>query len=317
MANTKISELTAAAALTGTEVLPIVQSGATVKATAQAIANLGWGKVGTVALLTGTASLDQANFAFGFTNGPVGIGSSMVNASALLDISSTTKGLLIPRMTEAERDAITAATGLMIFQTDGTSGFYYWDGGSWEPVGVPATTLYSGDGTIVADRTVALAGKIVLFTDVTGGDFLELNPFTFRSFLAASDGTSLSRLLLNGDNGNATDFLLQADDGATQVEIFGSVDDDEMTYTAATHTINGDVNITGTTHSVIGDVGVGATPDASSALDVSSTTKGLLLPRMTEAERDAIAAPATSLLIFQTDGTPGFYWYDGANWVTL
>jgi len=50
-----------------------------------------------------------------------------------LDITSTTGGLLIPRMTETQRDAISpAATGLMIYQTDGTVGFYYYNGSSWE-----------------------------------------------------------------------------------------------------------------------------------------------------------------------------------------
>ena len=64
------------------------------------------------------------------------------------------------------------------------------------------------------------------------------------------------------------------------------------------------------------NVGIGtAIPHASAALEISSTTtpkKGLLIPRMSQAERDAIAAPATGLLIFQTDATPGFYFYAGA-----
>ena len=62
-------------------------------------------------------------------------------------------------------------------------------------------------------------------------------------------------------------------------------------------------------------VGVGTTtPDASSALDITSTTKGLLIPRMTETQRDAISSPATGLMIYQTDGTVGFYYYNGSSW---
>jgi len=66
------------------------------------------------------------------TFGQVGINNENPDPSAALDISSSTGGLLVPRMTQTQRDAISpAATGLMIYQTDGTAGFYYYNGGSW------------------------------------------------------------------------------------------------------------------------------------------------------------------------------------------
>ncbi len=58
-------------------------------------------------------------------------------------------------------------------------------------------------------------------------------------------------------------------------------------------------------------------PAASAALDVTSTTQGMLVPRMTQAQRNAIAAPATGLLIYQTDNTPGFYSYSGTAWTAV
>src|ERR1700730_4747158 len=54
--------------------------------------------------------------------------------------------------------------------------------------------------------------------------------------------------------------------------------------------------------------------DASAILDLKSTIKGMLIPRMTFAQRNAIAVPAVGLLIYQTDNTPGFYYYDGGAW---
>ena len=54
----------------------------------------------------------------------------------------------------------------------------------------------------------------------------------------------------------------------------------------------------------------GNRPDTSAMLDVSSTEKGILIPRMTEAQRIAIALPAMGLMVFQTDGTKGFYYYE-------
>ena len=56
------------------------------------------------------------------------------------------------------------------------------------------------------------------------------------------------------------------------------------------------------------------TPDPSSMLDITSTDKGILIPRMTQTQRDAIASPATGLMIYQTDGRKGFYYYSGTSW---
>ena len=58
----------------------------------------------------------------------------------------------------------------------------------------------------------------------------------------------------------------------------------------------------------VAQTGIGTTtPDVSAKLDISSTTKGLLVPRMTATEKGAIATPAKGLLIYQTDGEAGFY----------
>ena len=56
------------------------------------------------------------------------------------------------------------------------------------------------------------------------------------------------------------------------------------------------------------------TPDPSAALDITSTTGGLLVPRMTKDDRGFIDTPATGLMIYQTDGTPGFYYFNGTSW---
>ncbi len=53
-------------------------------------------------------------------------------------------------------------------------------------------------------------------------------------------------------------------------------------------------------------------PDPSAMLDVKSTSKGLLIPRMTQVQRNAIVNPATGLMIYQTDNTPGFYYNSGS-----
>lgn len=64
-----------------------------------------------------------------------------------------------------------------------------------------------------------------------------------------------------------------------------------------------------------GKVGIGTTsPNASALLEIKSTNKGLLIPRMTQTQRNKIASPANGLLIYQTDNNPGFYYYNGTAW---
>ncbi len=51
--------------------------------------------------------------------------------NAMLDISSTTKGLLIPRMTTDQRNLLTATEGLTVYDTD-TKGYWFYNGTSWQ-----------------------------------------------------------------------------------------------------------------------------------------------------------------------------------------
>ena len=65
----------------------------------------------------------------------------------------------------------------------------------------------------------------------------------------------------------------------------------------------------------------GAMPHVSALLDIDGsaivgTKRGVLIPRVTSAERTAIVTPATSLLVFDTS-LNGFWYYDGAAWVSL
>ncbi|MEM7658984.1 MAG: hypothetical protein AAF399_22870, partial [Bacteroidota bacterium] len=60
----------------------------------------------------------------------------------------------------------------------------------------------------------------------------------------------------------------------------------------------------------------GASPDPSAMLDVMSTSKGMLVPRMDASERLAISTPANGLMVYDTDSSE-FMFYDGSRWALI
>lgn len=85
---------------------------------------------------------------------------SSADGSAMLEVKSTTKGFLPPRMTEAQRDAIQLpSAGLLIYQTDSTAGLYQYDGSAWRTAAIVAGTRYVGE---------LYGGGVVFWVDSTG-----------------------------------------------------------------------------------------------------------------------------------------------------
>lgn len=79
----------------------------------------------------------------------IGIGTLSPNASAILDITATDKGMLVPRVTSAQRTAITSpAAGLLLYDTT-TSSFWYFNGGTWMQLSTLSNTwsLTGNSGT--------------------------------------------------------------------------------------------------------------------------------------------------------------------------
>jgi hypothetical protein len=87
---------------------------------------------GTQATYNGYNFLSQAGTSSFFIkdSGSVGIGTAAPNASAILDLTSTTRALLIPRMTTTQRDALTAVNGMLIYNST-LNKFQGYEGGAW------------------------------------------------------------------------------------------------------------------------------------------------------------------------------------------
>ena len=156
-------------------------------------------------------------------------------------------------------------------------------------------------------------------------------PYTFKS--ASSTGNIISFQQTSG----ADRFIF---DGTGVMTISQAVGTTYFTYatgfkiaTASSQPI--ELQTAGATrlniHGTTGDISIpsnklsigASTAAASSLLDVSSTTKGFLPPRMTGKQAEAISSPAEGLLIYSTDGSgatitsKGWWGYEGSTWVKL
>jgi hypothetical protein len=110
-----------------------------------------------------------------FNTGSIGVGTTTPNASALLDVASTTKGVLLPRMTTVERDAIaTPANGLQIYNTT-TSALNYYNGSSWQALGVAGSGLGSLGGQTGSSQTFAAGATGTAPAIASAGDVHTLN----------------------------------------------------------------------------------------------------------------------------------------------
>ncbi|MCH4896538.1 tail fiber protein [Marinilabiliaceae bacterium JC040] len=130
----------------------------------------------------------------------VGIGTTdfTPDESAALEIRSNSKGLLIPRMLLSERNAISSpGRGLLIYQTDQQSGFYYFDGNKWEILG---TNLNDKDIDPKNEIQVLSIKDDIIYLS-KGGGFVKLPAGTIGAQTLSINGTILSIA-----NGNSVDL---------------------------------------------------------------------------------------------------------------
>ncbi len=124
-----------------------------------------------------------------------GIGTTAPNASAKLEIASTDKGLLIPRMTSAQRGLISLpANGLLVYQTDGVIGFYVNSGTSASPSWLRINTDWTKSGNDISFTT----GNISLSGNLAGGNSSSSN---ISGFAANITSISANYSITSADNG--------------------------------------------------------------------------------------------------------------------
>ncbi|MFZ4706609.1 MAG: FG-GAP repeat protein [Bacteroidales bacterium] len=140
--------------------------------------------------------------------------SALPDNSAMLDISGTSKGVLLPRMTSIQRKAIVnPATGLMVFDTD-KSCFYYFDGSVWQALvasydaNTPGISKFASDAA-AGDQfgySVAISGDYA----VVGAPYADINGHLDQGvayIFFRSGGVWAEQAKISASNGKASDYF--------------------------------------------------------------------------------------------------------------
>ncbi|MFY9310038.1 MAG: hypothetical protein WAQ28_13410 [Bacteroidia bacterium] len=241
----------------------------------------------------------------------VGIGTLSPDPSALLDVSSSNKGVLVPRLTATQRLAIPSpANSLLVFDTD-SSCFFYWNGpaSSWKSLCSGASGSQGNNGATGATGISGSTGP--------AGASGATGPTGINGSTGATGNTGVTGA--TGDIGPTGMNGITGATGATgNTGVTGATGADLGTHWTTTGNAGTApaTNFIGTTDAVdlsiatnnsekirvtsSGSVGIGTTtPDPSAGLDLNFNDRGLLIPRLTTTQRNAIN-PALSLIIFNT-----------------
>ncbi|GAB2870907.1 glycine-rich protein [Hymenobacter ruber] len=252
------------------------------------------------------------------TTGGVGIGTATPAASALLDLTSTTRGLLAPRMTATQRTVIVSPdAGLLVYQTDGVQpGFWYYTGAAWTYLSPNAAGDNLGNHTATqnlnlgANKLVGNGGTQGLSISASGqvglGGVAPTNWLDIQGEARSGTHATGRPLYITGAFDQAANGVEIRHSNATQGVGIGY----NSLYAAGTNT-NQNLNLLpkGT-----GSVGIGTVDPAASALvDMTSSSKGMLPPRLTQAQRDAIQSPATGLTLYNINAGR-LNTYNGYSW---
>ena len=252
------------------------------------------------------------------------------NASAALNVESTTQGVLFPRMTTVQRDAIaTPATGLQVYNTTTNTNNLY-NGTAWVAIQNALTNPVTGTGTtnyLPKFTGASTIGNSNLINDASGNLGLAVTPSAWGNFFQAIEGNygtsftfdnniPIAHIASNCFNNN-TNWIYKINAPAARYEVVGWTGAHRW-HTAPTGTAGNPITFTeAMTLNSSGSLLLGTTTDVPSAiLNISSTTKGILIPRMTTVQKNAIATPAAGLQVYDTS-TNSLEFYNGTVWQSL
>ena len=170
-----------------------------------------------------------------------GIGTASPDSSAKLEVASNNKGILIPRMTSSQITAITnPANGLLVYQTDGVTGFYFNSGISGTPnwTRVNSDWVKSGNDISYSGGNVSISGNQTTTGSVTASSFIG-NGSQLSNVLTKVTG---SWVLAPGSNN--VEFSLTPG-GTYAMWVYGNIPNGIAMWNATVTTANTNVPVVG------------------------------------------------------------------------
>ena len=194
-----------------------------------------------------------------------------------------------------------------VLQSDTTTGLIYRIGGT-----IPVNPTFQSGLTVTGGFTYSGAGEqvgYVMTCDAFGNATWEpisaatpssgVTSITVGNGLSANSSTGAVTIVFTGSTGTSGDYLPLSGGTVTGGTVFQS-------------------GLTANTFYSSGQVAIGTTsPNAKAIIEIASTTQGVLFPRMTKVERDAITSPPIGLILFVTDDNEGLYIYKTSGWVQI
>ncbi len=235
-----------------------------------------------VCLITGRTAIGQV---------AISTDNSDPDPSAMLDVKSTSKGILVPRMTIAERNAISSpASGLLVFCTDNSQ-------------------YFSNKGTPTVPNWIMVSSQWL-----NNGNNIYFNSGNVGIGVASPTALSLQ---VNGkigaSYGSVTSPGFTFDNGIENTGFSSPAAFSISFITQATEKMR---------LNQAGALGIGtSSPNVAAIVEISSTNKGFLPPRMTMAQRNAIVNPADGLIVFcsncDNDGSAVLSVYENGFWQSI
>lgn len=228
----------------------------------------------------------------------IGIGGPTINPAAVLDIQSTSKGILIPRVTTAQRNAMSsyAVDGLLVFDAEEIRFFYYTPGG-WMGIGDFQQSYWvpTGNSSISSANTQNVG---------IGTQFSSRPP----QYKLDVEGRIRIRQSPQGEAG----IWLDSVSGSNPTSFIGVIND-STTGIWGQNALGWGLSQNNRTL----NVGIGTTtPHSSAILHLNSTNKAFLPTRMTYNQMLAIPSPQAGMVAYDTDAKT-LRMYDGAKWIRL